>query len=208
MAPPIKDFRMTVKIANNQIRERREALGLSVRQASIAAGMGCHTTWYGLESMRMPPTVGVYYSRKTERTRIGEKWSTAARKIAKFFKVEPSDLWPDAVRAIRQTKIELRVNAEQIAALASAGVAPPGAILENEEMRSAVALAMAQLNPRDAEVLRLRFGFDGGGSRTYEEVGEQIGLSRERVRQRESRGLKSIAKIAQKGHPVGEVYQP
>ena len=43
--------------------------------------------------------------------------------------------------------------------------------------------ALADLPPRWALVLRLRFGFDGGGSRTLEEVGELMGVTRERVRQ-------------------------
>jgi RNA polymerase primary sigma factor len=45
------------------------------------------------------------------------------------------------------------------------------------------------LTPRDAKVIRLRFGLDGSRPMTLDEVGEIYGITRERVRQLESRGL-------------------
>lgn len=51
---------------------------------------------------------------------------------------------------------------------------------------------LANLDPRKAEVLRLRFGLDGGGPRSLQEVGEHLSLTRERVRQIEKVALQRL----------------
>jgi RNA polymerase primary sigma factor len=48
------------------------------------------------------------------------------------------------------------------------------------------------LAPRDARVIRLRFGLDGSKPLTLDEVGKLYGITRERVRQLESRGLDGL----------------
>jgi RNA polymerase primary sigma factor len=52
--------------------------------------------------------------------------------------------------------------------------------------------ALDQLNPRMRRVLSLRFGLDGELPRTLEEVGAQLGITRERVRQLETRALREL----------------
>ncbi|HEY5693606.1 MAG TPA: sigma-70 family RNA polymerase sigma factor [Gaiellaceae bacterium] len=52
--------------------------------------------------------------------------------------------------------------------------------------------ALAQLNPRMRRVLSLRFGLDGGPPHTLEEVGTELGITRERVRQLETRALREL----------------
>lgn len=48
---------------------------------------------------------------------------------------------------------------------------------------------LATLTPREARILRLRFGLDDGRSYTLEEVGQKFGLTRERIRQIEHEAL-------------------
>ena len=55
-----------------------------------------------------------------------------------------------------------------------------------------VAGALDQLNPRMRRVLSLRFGLDGEPPQTLEEVGSQLGITRERVRQLETRALREL----------------
>jgi RNA polymerase primary sigma factor len=52
--------------------------------------------------------------------------------------------------------------------------------------------ALEQLNPRMRRVLSLRFGLDGEAPQTLEEVGSQLGITRERVRQLETRALREL----------------
>jgi RNA polymerase primary sigma factor len=59
-----------------------------------------------------------------------------------------------------------------------------------------LANALSQLNPRMRRVLALRFGLDGETPQTLEEVGVGLGITRERVRQLESRALRELRTAA------------
>jgi RNA polymerase primary sigma factor len=61
-------------------------------------------------------------------------------------------------------------------------------------LSEAVRNVLADLSERERKVVRLRFGLDDGQARTLEEVGREFGVTRERVRQIES---KSLAKLRQ-----------
>ena len=63
-------------------------------------------------------------------------------------------------------------------------------------LNEAVSQALSELNEREQAVVRLRFGLDDGQARTLEEVGREFGVTRERVRQIES---KTLAKLR---HPI------
>jgi len=60
--------------------------------------------------------------------------------------------------------------------------------LQNSQT-SDIETALATLPPRDAKVLRLYFGLDDGQSRTLEEIGRMMGVTRERIRQLRDRAL-------------------
>src|SRR6266705_3871920 len=54
------------------------------------------------------------------------------------------------------------------------------------------------LDPREATILRARFGLDGGPQKTLEEVGQKFGVTRERVRQIQNIALKKLRKMIEK----------
>ena len=67
----------------------------------------------------------------------------------------------------------------------------------SERLRaSELAKALDQLNPRMRLVLAQRFGLDGVAPKTLEEVGAGLGITRERVRQLESRALRELRSVA------------
>jgi RNA polymerase primary sigma factor len=59
-----------------------------------------------------------------------------------------------------------------------------------------LAQALTHLNPRMRHVLALRFGLNGKVPQTLEEVGAGLGITRERVRQLESRALRELRLVA------------
>jgi RNA polymerase primary sigma factor len=66
-----------------------------------------------------------------------------------------------------------------------------------ENLRSVeLAEALSLLNPRMRLVLARRFGLDGETPQTLEEVGHSLGITRERVRQLESRALRELRSVA------------
>ena len=66
-----------------------------------------------------------------------------------------------------------------------------------KELRSVeLAEAMHHLNPRMRRVLAMRFGLEGHAPKTLEEVGTDLGITRERVRQLESRALRELRSVA------------
>jgi RNA polymerase primary sigma factor len=50
------------------------------------------------------------------------------------------------------------------------------------------------LTPREQKILRMRFGLDDGRSHTLEETGQEFGVTRERIRQIESKALQKLKK--------------
>ncbi len=59
-------------------------------------------------------------------------------------------------------------------------------------LRERVEQVLATLSPREARILRLRFGLENGHPYTLEEVGHKFGLTRERIRQIEGKALRRL----------------
>lgn len=64
--------------------------------------------------------------------------------------------------------------------------------LEEDLLREHVTRALQTLRPRDARVVRLYYGLQGEEEHTLEEIGELLGVTRERIRQLRDRGLREI----------------
>ena len=72
----------------------------------------------------------------------------------------------------------------------------PDAVLAELLRGTELQAALAGLNDRMRHVVELRFGLDGQPPRTLEEVGAELGVTRERVRQLESRALRELQAAA------------
>jgi len=62
----------------------------------------------------------------------------------------------------------------------------------SESLRETTHSVLAQLTPREAKVLRMRFGIDMNTDHTLEEVGKQFDVTRERIRQIEAKALRKL----------------
>ena len=68
---------------------------------------------------------------------------------------------------------------------------PDEAVFNAEELQTIMVL-LGQIDAREAEILRLRFGLDRDEPMTLKEIGKKVGLTRERVRQIEKESLKKL----------------
>ena len=69
----------------------------------------------------------------------------------------------------------------------------PGADADAAEQLERVLALIGTMDARDANVLRMRFGLNGQEPKTLKEIGEALGLTKERVRQIESTALAALA---------------
>jgi RNA polymerase primary sigma factor len=77
---------------------------------------------------------------------------------------------------------------------------PPAEAVANQMLTEELGDILDQLTPREARILRLRYGLQDGESRTLKEVGEMFGLSRERIRQLEKEALRKLRHPNFAGH--------
>jgi RNA polymerase primary sigma factor len=115
------------------------------------------------------------------------------------------DLTPDKVREIQRiaqepVSLETPVGEEDDSLLGDfvedPNVIAPATAAARALLTEAIEEALQELNDRERAVVRLRFGLDDGQIRTLEEVGKEFGVTRERIRQIES---KTLAKLR---HPT------
>ncbi len=114
---------------------------------------------------------------------------------------EECDLTPARIREILQISMDLLsldspVGAEDDSNLSDFikddRIEAPSDVAARRFLGEAVLEVLDELNEREQEVVRLRFGLDGNRPRTLEEVGKEFGVTRERIRQIEA---KTLAKL-------------
>ena len=74
----------------------------------------------------------------------------------------------------------------------------PFELLRDKTLRQEVRDILEELEPREAEILTLRFGLDGSKPRTLEEVGRKFKVTRERVRQIQNIALTKLRHVMEK----------
>ncbi|MCC7371048.1 MAG: sigma-70 family RNA polymerase sigma factor [Chloroflexi bacterium] len=76
--------------------------------------------------------------------------------------------------------------------IADRGARAPSDAADEAMLKIQVESALQELNRREQQVLRMRFGLEDGRDRTLGEIGEELGVSRERVRQIEAEALAKL----------------
>jgi RNA polymerase primary sigma factor len=109
----------------------------------------------------------------------------------------PAERVAEVLRAAQETiSLETPVGDDEESELADfvqdeEAVAPAEAATRNL-MKVHLAKALAALPEREQRVLSLRFGLEDGRARTLEEVGSEMGVTRERIRQIEAKALRTL----------------
>jgi RNA polymerase primary sigma factor len=80
--------------------------------------------------------------------------------------------------------------------------------LRDKNLRGEVDGLIALLNSREKEIISRRFGLDGGKPKTLEDVGKDLGVTRERIRQLQNIALTKLRRALSKKEDLFDVAQP
>ncbi|CAI9769670.1 unnamed protein product [Fraxinus pennsylvanica] len=100
-------------------------------------------------------------------------------------------LTPKAPRSLDQ-KIGINQNLKPSEVIADPEAETSEDLLIKEFMKQDLAKVLDTLNPREKQVIRWRFGLEDGRMKTLQEIGELMGVSRERIRQIESCAFRKL----------------
>ena len=120
----------------------------------------------------------------------------SAEEIARILRM-PEDKVSEIMRVSQEpVSLETPIGEEEDSHLADfipdeEALAPQDAA-SDALLKEQLTAVLDTLTPREAKVLRLRFGLDDGRSRTLEEVGEEFNVTRERIRQIEAKALRKL----------------
>jgi RNA polymerase primary sigma factor len=129
-----------------------------------------------------------------------------------------------------ELSVEIGIASQKVANLRSAGIRPasldapisnddltefgesvadeeartPFELLREKDLHNKVDGLLGELNAREKKIISQRFGFGGGERKTLQELGNKLGVSRERIRQLENIALSKLRRaLSQKEEPVG-----
>jgi RNA polymerase primary sigma factor len=128
---------------------------------------------------------------------LGQELGLTGRKVAQL-----------RTAAIRPTSLEAPLGDDDSSRIADVvrdeSAETPYQQLEDKTNLEMLRDMVATLHPREAEILRYRFGLNGGTERTLEEVGKKFGVTRERIRQIQNMALLKLRKQIEKLEAVRE----
>jgi RNA polymerase primary sigma factor len=116
--------------------------------------------------------------------------------IAVAIEMDPTRVQELMRSAIQPMSLEQRVGEDRDSELgdfiADADAPQPSDVVEERMLSAEVEMLLDKLTPREAHILRLRYGLNDSQPRTLKEVGRLFGLSRERIRQLERSALHKL----------------
>jgi RNA polymerase sigma factor (sigma-70 family) len=184
------EYRIDLKVRNNLILNAIEAAGYAnVAQFCKAAKLSqCR--------------IGDFVNLKASPMGKSGEITPSAKRLCDFLGLLPEDLWtPEQLLFVLPTnkshfsmshKEMLLTLARHTGELLEAPA--PDAGLEEEDRHRIVGEALDSLTPKEAKVLRMRFGIDTQNDYTLDEVGAKFDVCRERIRQIEAKAIRKLKK--------------
>ena len=197
-----KDIRIEMKFRNNLILKRMEAAGHETMSSFCRAHPEVHlSSLCALVSMKWSPLCGSSGAPRPSCDRPGplrpDKWRTQVIKIAAALDCTPEDLFSnDLLRKRDSNRAQIELEAADVAGLLEHTkrlTLPADARLEARELREQVERSLRMLTPREERVIKTRFGLGSEDEpQTLEQLANDSNVTRERIRQIESKALRKL----------------
>lgn len=171
---------------NARLVDTRKERGMTQLDMVRVAGIPCHRL-QNIENLRVIPT-------EDEMIKIA---CTLEKPIDYLFPEELLSAVETGVFSRR--KVELAApevisltEAQQLRLLSGGGLDMVEEKIDRELLAKKVTEVLRTLAPKEQLIVKLRFGLDGNGTKTFEKVGMEFGLTRERIRQIEAKALRKL----------------
>lgn len=173
----MKDLELEIRIRNNRLKERRLSLGLSQREIAKAAGIS-QVVYCALETLNPKQRI---FSKRT-----GD-WVESIKKLARFFDVPETELFPINLIDVQFNKATKKVDAEELPLLVGGAQKylmdendnPEETLLHREQVIRLKKVLEQALTPRQYEMFNL-FIFEG---KSQPEIAKSCGVTKGTVSQ-------------------------
>jgi len=178
-------FGLQQRIYNRNMRVAREKLGLTQAQLGEMVGIKKGTVGH-YETFRDFP--------KPER----------AASIAAILGVSQESIFPQWLKVFRMESIpkseaERSLGLSEIKSLMHLKVDGPEAEVDAKLLSEHIGKLLLDLKERERAIIEMKFGLDGKGERTFEEIGQVLGINRARAYQIKEQALRKLRHPARSG---------
>ena len=179
------DYRRGNKFSTYATWWIRQAVTRSIADSSRVIRIPVHTTELLNKLQRAERRIQQEYGRDGTEAELAERLGMTIERIRELRELDRTP-----------TSLDRSVTEEDDASLedfiADESTPSPEQAAETTDEQQALEEALATLDPREQRVLRSRFGLDDGNPLTLEQVGGQMNLTRERVRQIQANGFRKL----------------
>lgn len=185
---PTKEFEVTVTIRNNLLKARRLAIGLSAPKLAEAIGVS-HGYYVGLESMKIDPIAKL--------KSIRGQWKPGVLLIAKYWKVPPEILFPNAILKVTNPQITQCFSEDELIQLSCSNYTQrllhnnPENKVFNIEMQKAISEVLQTLTDKEKIILKSLYGIECD-ELMPDELSKIYDLSEEQIRTIEARSIQKL----------------
>jgi RNA polymerase nonessential primary-like sigma factor len=134
--------------------------------------------------------------KKAQRKLSQSKGRTASiEDIAQEMEMTPDQVRELLVRVPRSVSLEIKVGKDkdtELGELLETDDISPEELIMRESLHQELSQLLADLTPREQDVITMRFGLNGGKTHSLAQIGKALDLSRERVRQIEAKALQKL----------------
>ena len=142
-----------------------------------------------------------------------DRWSEVESKLLQLTGHTLDEIFPPEIRSAEFQKRQRRIDAiveMPIERLMEAGLVPkqltaPDNLLFAREQSDVIAHVLGTLKPREAEVIKMRFGLDGYSEHTLDDLVPKFKVTRERIRQIEIKALNKLRERGPRCHQLKRV---